>query len=67
MGSGVTVANLFFGNVFGTAAKRALSVFIALRYAGSCFFDMILKNLTIPCGWGSAIGVLIIVASMRTY
>lgn len=30
--SGVTVASLFFGNVFGHAAQRALSVFIGLRY-----------------------------------
>jgi L-type amino acid transporter 9 len=29
--SGVTVAALFFQNVFGTAAERALSVFVALR------------------------------------
>jgi len=29
--SGVTVAALFFGNVFGSVAERALSVFIALR------------------------------------
>ena len=29
--SGVTVAALFFGNVFGTKAERALSVFVALR------------------------------------
>ena len=41
MESGVTVADLFFGNVFGTAAKRALSVFIALRYVESRFFDTI--------------------------
>ncbi|KAG2067150.1 hypothetical protein BDR04DRAFT_1233513 [Suillus decipiens] len=29
--TGVTVAALFFGNVFGSAAERALAVFIALR------------------------------------
>ncbi|KIM56138.1 hypothetical protein SCLCIDRAFT_1147362 [Scleroderma citrinum Foug A] len=29
--SGVTTADLFFGNVFGTAAEWALSVFVALR------------------------------------
>ena len=28
----MTVAALFFRNVFGTAAERALSVFVALRY-----------------------------------
>lgn len=28
---GVTVASLFFGKVFGPAAQRALSVFVALR------------------------------------
>ncbi|KAL4079793.1 amino acid transporter [Scleroderma citrinum] len=32
--SGVTVADLFFGNVFGTTAKRALSVFVALSAIG---------------------------------
>ncbi|KAF8889843.1 amino acid transporter [Infundibulicybe gibba] len=30
--SGVTVASLFFGKVFGAQAQRALSVFVALRY-----------------------------------
>ncbi|KAF9239123.1 amino acid transporter [Melanogaster broomeanus] len=30
--SGVTVAALFFRNVFGSTAERALSVFVALRY-----------------------------------
>jgi len=39
--SGVTMADLFFGNVFGTAAKRALSVFVALRYAESRLFNMV--------------------------
>jgi L-type amino acid transporter 9 len=29
--SGVTVAALFFGNVFGNKAERALSVIVALR------------------------------------
>ena len=29
--SGITVASLFFGNVFGEKAKQALSVFVALR------------------------------------
>ena len=29
--SGVTVAALFFKNVFGTKAERALSVIVALR------------------------------------
>lgn len=29
---GVTVASLFFGNVFGRQAQRALTVFVALRY-----------------------------------
>lgn len=29
--SGVTVAALFFGNVFGTKAERALAVIVALR------------------------------------
>ncbi|KAI0294040.1 amino acid transporter [Multifurca ochricompacta] len=30
--SGTTVASLFFGNVFGTNAQKALTVFVALRY-----------------------------------
>ncbi|KZT69137.1 amino acid transporter [Daedalea quercina L-15889] len=30
--SGVTVASLFFKNVFGTQAQKALTVFVALRY-----------------------------------
>lgn len=29
--TGVTVASLFFKNVFGTEAQRALTVFVALR------------------------------------
>lgn len=29
--SGVTVASLFFGKVFGTEAQKALTVFVALR------------------------------------
>lgn len=29
--SGVTVASLFFGKVFGAKAQKALSVFVALR------------------------------------
>jgi amino acid transporter len=33
--SGVTVAALFFGNVFGSVAERALSVFIALSAIGN--------------------------------
>lgn len=33
--SGVTTADLFFGNVFGTAAERALSVFVALSAIGA--------------------------------
>ncbi|KAG8217123.1 amino acid permease-domain-containing protein [Butyriboletus roseoflavus] len=33
--SGVTVAALFFKNVFGTAAERALSVFVALSALGN--------------------------------
>ncbi|KAG1834891.1 amino acid transporter [Suillus variegatus] len=33
--SGVTVAALFFGNVFGSTAERALSVFIALSALGN--------------------------------
>lgn len=32
----MTVAALFFGNVFGTAAERALGVFVALRRV-TCF------------------------------
>lgn len=32
LGSGVTVASLFFKNVFGRTAQRALSVFVALRW-----------------------------------
>ncbi|KAF9010789.1 amino acid transporter [Cyathus striatus] len=32
--TGVTVASLFFGKVFGTAAQRALSVFVALSALG---------------------------------
>ncbi|KAG9318050.1 amino acid transporter [Chiua virens] len=35
--SGVTVAALFFRNVFGTAAERALSVFVALSALGGVF------------------------------
>ncbi len=31
-GSGVAVASLFFGNVFGAHGEKALTVFIALRY-----------------------------------
>ena len=30
--SGVTVASLFFGKVFGAEAQRALTVFVALRW-----------------------------------
>lgn len=30
--TGVTVASLFFGNVFGEQAQKALTVFVALRY-----------------------------------
>ncbi|KAJ8580130.1 hypothetical protein M405DRAFT_869702 [Rhizopogon salebrosus TDB-379] len=33
--SGVTVAALFFGNVFGTVAERALSVIVALSALGN--------------------------------
>ena len=29
--SGVTVASLFFGKVFGPTAQKALTVFVALR------------------------------------
>lgn len=29
--TGVTVASLFFGNVFGAKAQKALTVFVALR------------------------------------
>lgn len=29
--SGVTVASLFFANVFGRTAQKALTVFVALR------------------------------------
>ena len=29
--TGVTVASLFFGNVFGAQAQKALTVFVALR------------------------------------
>ncbi|KAL4063007.1 amino acid/polyamine transporter I [Scleroderma yunnanense] len=42
--SGVTVADLFFGNVFGTTAKRALSVFVALRFAEIYPFSILLAN-----------------------
>lgn len=31
--SGTTVASLFFKNVFGSHAQKALTVFVALRYA----------------------------------
>ena len=31
LGSGVTVASLFFGEVFGEKAQKALTVFVALR------------------------------------
>ena len=36
MESGVTVASLFFKNVFGKQAQRALSVFVALSALGVC-------------------------------
>ena len=32
LNSGVTVASIFFGKVFGKEAQRALTVFVALRY-----------------------------------
>ncbi|KAF8889842.1 amino acid transporter [Infundibulicybe gibba] len=35
--SGVTVASLFFGKVFGAQAQKALSVFVALRYVRSIY------------------------------
>lgn len=39
--SGVTVASLFFREVFGTRAQQALTVFVALRFVymavGPCF------------------------------
>ncbi|KAF8549793.1 amino acid transporter [Imleria badia] len=38
--SGVTVAALFFKNVFGTAAERALSVFVALSALGNVITRM---------------------------
>jgi L-type amino acid transporter 9 len=34
--SGVTVASLFFKNVFGTQAQKALTVFVALSALGVC-------------------------------
>lgn len=36
-GSGVTVASLFFKNVFGETAQKALTVFVALRYVSIAF------------------------------
>lgn len=36
--SGVTVASLFFKNVFGEKAQSALTVFVALRCASSVSF-----------------------------
>lgn len=42
--SGITVAALFFKNVFGTTAERALSVFVALRSIHS--FQYLLLTLT---------------------
>jgi len=38
--SGVTVAGLFFKNVFGEEADRALSVFVALRLVSSYSGDV---------------------------
>jgi hypothetical protein len=35
--SGVTVASLFFGEVFGKQAQKALTVFVALRYFSAIF------------------------------
>lgn len=50
--SGVTVASLFFGNVFGRQAQKALTVFVALRYA-ACFSDCTFPILTISAVlWG---------------
>lgn len=37
LNSGVTVASLFFGEVFGSQAQKALTVFVALRFVGPTF------------------------------
>ena len=37
LNSGVTVASLFFGEVFGSQAQKALTVFVALRLVGTTF------------------------------
>lgn len=43
--SGVTVASLFFGNVFGAEAQKALTVFVALRWAHLASSSGIMINL----------------------
>ena len=43
--SGVTVASLFFGNVFGAEAQKALTVFVALRWAHLAFSSVTIINL----------------------
>lgn len=44
--SGVTVAAIFFKNVFGTTAERALAVFVALRCVHLLFVFLLLRFLT---------------------
>ncbi|KAG9318051.1 amino acid transporter [Chiua virens] len=53
--SGVTVAALFFRNVFGTAAERALSVFVALRFdlSARIHFTIELAKEGIPLPFGN--------------
>jgi amino acid transporter len=54
--SGTTVASLFFENVFGVQAQRALTVFIALR----CVLYVLLKGLglilrCVTAHWGECL------------
>ncbi|KAF8462471.1 amino acid/polyamine transporter I [Gautieria morchelliformis] len=55
--SGVTVASLFFGNVFGTHAQKALTVFIALRCVREqIFLELAKEGIPLPFGnrfWAS--------------
>ena len=44
--SGVTVAALFFKNVFGEQAQRALTVFVALRsVTRACYVVVFIKRI----------------------
>lgn len=46
-GTGVTVASLFFKNVFGEQAQKALTVFVALRYV----FDIAVWHANNPASF----------------